>query len=432
MERENFNLTMLIGIVLVVALLLPRSVDEWWYLSRGQGGGERLFFGAYLGLCLRDWYGCFALNLTRKASRSVRKPIGYTAKHFRRPRWCPVGLFAMIVNPKTQRIAFFTTMGLSFKCVLGYGNRSTYASVAVAATVVELRFHAALGWHRCILMVWTLWSFALHPNVAPAARVVALVHSYAGSGLSRLRVARSFSFAADARVVLEAGIARSLYPRLVQRLAAGPDLLLFVSGALARLGFELVGVAFLLASPAAATPFRLIGVIFHLAIAVSTSIDFFDNRLILLATLFDTTSKPTRLPMPFLDLLLVRIYLVLLLWPVLRLTVEDFPLTPNALFPFSATQMALVKEVHAIYHIHAVSSDDLIVDLVAVFLQSSPTQPAQLYHADVWEAVNLVHAGHLDVAQRNLRRWLRRNRPLLIERRDGSWTTLDDIRIIKS
>ena len=415
--------------VVLTVVVLPRSVDEWWWMSFGcqRESTTRLFFGAYLLLCCRDYYGCFALNMTKKDWRSVRKPLGYDVQFLRRPRWCPLWFFGVLVAERTQRVAFcFTAAGSAVIAFLLPSSRLLCALVASAATLVELRFHSALGWHRCVLAVWTLWTFALDSSVAPAARVLALAHSYGGSGLSRLRIARPrFSFAEDSRIVLDAGVARSLFPKFVERLTRSSDIELFLSGFFSRVLFELISVFLLLVKLLSPFSFRVAAFLFHLGVAAATSIDFLENKVILLATLFDGAGVSTESHL--FDLILARIYGLALLYPVLRLGFEDFPFTHNALFPFSSSQMTKAKIFDHNFTMTA-SLKDHNVDLTVAFLQSSPTQPAQLWHPAVWNALKLTLSGRPQDAADHLADWLRTQRPLLVYV-DNTYKPLDTIAI---
>lgn len=414
-----------------IVLTLPAHIDSAFWNWRGHESpwSARLFYACYGLLYLRDWIDCYLGNLSPK--RGLRKPCWYPVRVYRRPRWCPSVILALAVRRQTQLVAFGTAVAGAFVLSAMPSVRQGRLVVAIASTLVELRFHAALGWHRCVMSLWTLWSYVLPPSTGPTARWLVAAHSYVGSGLCRLRVARTVQFAdlaAEARAVLEPARSRSLFPRLVDLLLRAPDVVLGLATALARIGFELFAV---LALPPLG--FRLCAVIFHQVIAVVTSIDFLENKVVLLATLVaddlrmhQSARQPDRTA-----LIAARSFAILLLWPVFTMR-EDFPMTPNALFPFSARQMCTVDKlafrIEASYGKHGPP-----IDLIQLFLQRSDAQPAQLYHREIWLAADALRqgareAGALDYAAETLASWLGRDCPLL-EPHDGVLRRLDNVTI---
>ena len=97
---------------MVAAAIVLRLPDNFWQRC-GESDKDRLLYAALLLMLLRDAYGCFFLNLTRRPARSIRKPLGYDAAVLRRPRWCPVPLLLRLCARKTQRLAFIVALGLS-------------------------------------------------------------------------------------------------------------------------------------------------------------------------------------------------------------------------------------------------------------------------------------------------------------------------------
>ena len=89
----------------MAAALILRLPDNFWQRCGG-GDKDRLLYAALILMLLRDAYGCFFLNLTRRPARSIRKPLGYDAAVLRRPRWCPVPLLLRLCARCTQRLAF--------------------------------------------------------------------------------------------------------------------------------------------------------------------------------------------------------------------------------------------------------------------------------------------------------------------------------------
>ena len=84
----------------VAAALVLRLPDDFWQRC-GESDTDRLLYAALLLMLLRDAYGCFFLNLTRRPARSIRKPLGYDAAVLRRPRWCPVPVLLRLCARKT-------------------------------------------------------------------------------------------------------------------------------------------------------------------------------------------------------------------------------------------------------------------------------------------------------------------------------------------
>lgn len=414
-----------------VVLTLPTRIDSAFWSWRGHESpwSARLFYACYGLLYVRDWIDCYLGNLSPK--RGLRKPCGYPVRVYRRPRWCPSVMLALAVKRQTQLVAFGTVVAGAFVLSAMPSARQGRLVVAIASTLVELRFHAALGWHRCVMSLWTLWSYVLPPSTAPTARWLVAAHSYAGSGICRLRVARTVHFAdlaAEARAILEPARFRSLFPRLVDFLLHAPDAVLGLATAVARIGFELFAV---LALPPLV--FRLCAVVFHQVIAVATSIDFLENKVVLLATLVadDLRMHPSERQPERSALIAARCFALFLLWPVFTMR-EDFPMTPNALFPFSARQMRTVEELtFRVEASHGKQGPPF--DLIQLFLQRSDAQPAQLYHREVWLAADALRRSAcedsaLDSVADTLAGWLYRDYPLF-EPHNGALRRLDNVTI---
>ena len=174
---------------MAAAAIVLRLPDNFWQRCGG-GDKDRLLYAALLLMLLRDAYGCFFLNLTRRPARSIRKPLGYDAAVLRRPRWCPVPLLLRLCARKTQRLAFIIALGGAAACA--WGADRLRVVVALAYSVVVLRFHAALGWHRDVLLLNTLWASALPEPCRATGRALALCHAYGGSGLRRLWTGGAF------------------------------------------------------------------------------------------------------------------------------------------------------------------------------------------------------------------------------------------------
>jgi len=367
-------------------------------------------------MLLRDAYGCFFLNLTRRPARSIRKPLGYDAAVLRRPRWCPVPLLLRFCARKTQRLAFAVALtGAAAVCVVDGG--ALRVAVALAYAVVELRFHAALGWHRDILLLNTLWASALPEPCRATGRALALCHAYGGSGLRRLWTGGAFD--GDALREVLRGARNGVVPTLTASAAKAPRRFLAIADAGARIGLELVGVAILLKyldDTRVRFTFRACAIAFHFGVALLTAIDFFENRVVLLVVAISDdllgggASTAAWSPWPS------RLFAFALLFPVLA-GVEHFPFTHNGLFPFSGRQMRVIREVcdrqgTLVATVRAVA---LPVDLARTFLGLGDAQPAQLWHP-VLAPLVLAAAGSREADTLRLRRgaeaWLK-TKPLV-------------------
>ena len=365
---------------MMAAALVLKLPDNFWQRC-GESNTDRLLYAALVLMLLRDAYGCFFLNLTRRPARSIRKPLGYDAAVLRRPRWCPVPLLLWLCARSTQRLAFIIALGgAAAVCVVDGG--ALRVAVALAYAVVELRFHAALGWHRDVLLLNTLWASALPGPCRATGRALALCHAYGGSGLRRLWTGRAFD--GDSLKEVLRGARNGVVPRLTAYAAKAPPRLLAIADAGARVGLELVGVGLLLAyldETRVRLTFRACAIGFHFGVALLTAIDFFENRVVLFVVaisddlLGGDASAAACSPWPS------RLFAFALLFPVLA-GIEHFPLTHNGLFPFSGRQMRAVREVcdrqgTLVATVRAVA---LPVDLARTFLGLGDAQPAQLWH----------------------------------------------------
>uniref|UniRef100_A0A7S3NNA6 Uncharacterized protein n=1 Tax=Aureoumbra lagunensis TaxID=44058 RepID=A0A7S3NNA6_9STRA len=439
------NYTILFAVTLVILFLPALEIEEWFWQSGGVKSQFELrtFYFFYFLLLVRDFYGCYLFNLSKTPIRSVSKPLSYAVSVFRRPRWCPVAVFRFLVGDDVQWAAFVLAMIGTF--ILGFLGHSQVLrlTVALAVTIVETRFNAALGWHRCLLPLWTLWTYLLPAQVSKSARVLVLMHSYGGSGLSRLRIARPIfsSLGSDLRLILVAAQQRSLFPRTVAFLAQAPEMLLLFFALIARIGFEIIAVALMFMQPSYRWIFNCVAIIFHQTVALITSIDFVENKLLLCIALLENFNvqqqqheqfNECNQQLSWITLCAARFYAVFLLAPILTLA-EDFPFTPNALFPFSEPQMKRITHLartryRLLAYINFSQITDHIlledrfcrghhelvtIDLAATYLQCSDTQPAQLYHRVIVRAVMLLDSSPQDAASL-LVRWLREDRPLLI------------------
>ena len=364
---------------MTAAAIVLRLPDNFWQRCGG-GDKDRLLYAALLLMLLRDAYGCFFLNLTRRPARSIRKPLGYDAAVLRRPRWCPVPVLLRLCARKTQRLAFVIALVGAAACAWGADDRLRVA-VALAYAVVELRFHAALGWHRDVLLLNTLWASALPEPCRATGRALALCHAYGGSGLRRLWTGGAFD--GDALREVLRGARNGVVPTLTAYAAKAPPRLLAIADAGARIGLELVGVAFLLKyldDTRVRLTFRACAIAFHFGVALLTAIDFFENRVVLFVGLIVddlavSVSSGTCSPWPS------RLFAFALLFPVLA-GVEHFPFTHNGLFPFSGRQMRAVREVCDRQGTLVATAKvvALPVDLARTFLGLGDAQPAQLWH----------------------------------------------------
>ena len=365
---------------MLAAALVLRPPDNFWQRCGG-GDTDRLLYAALVLMLLRDAYGCFFLNLTRRPARSIRKPLGYDAAVLRRPRWCPVPLLLRLCARSTQRLAFAVALiGAAAVCVVDGG--ALRVVVALAYAIVELRFHAALGWHRDVLLLNTLFASALPEPCRATGRALALCHAYGGSGLRRLWTGGAFD--GDALREVLRGARNGVVPKLTAYAAKAPRRLLAAADAGARIGLELVGVALLLKyldDTRVRLTFRACAIAFHFGVALLTAIDFFENRVVLFVVAISDDllggGASTAACSPWSS----RLFAFALLFPVLA-GVEHFPFTHNGLFPFSGRQMRAVREVcdrqgTLLATVRAVS---LPVDLARTFLGLGDAQPAQLWH----------------------------------------------------
>ncbi len=365
---------------MAAAALILKLPDNFWQRC-GESNTDRLLYAALLLMLLRDAYGCFFLNLTRRPARSIRKPLGYDAAVLRRPRWGPVPVLLRLCAKKTQRLAFAVVLaGAAAVCVVDGG--ALRVAVALAYAVVELRFHAALGWHRDVLLLNTLWASALPEPCRATGRALALCHAYGGSGLRRLWTGGAFD--GDALREVLRGARNGVVPKLTASAAKAPPRLLAAVDAGARIGLELVGVGLLLAyldETRVRLTFRACAIAFHFGVALLTAIDFFENRVVLFVVAISDdllgggASTAACSPWPS------RLFAFALLFPVLA-GIEHFPFTHNGLFPFSGRQMRYVREVcdrqgTLVATVRAVA---LPVDLARTFLGLGDAQPAQLWH----------------------------------------------------
>ena len=365
---------------MAVAAIVLKLPDNFWQRCDG-GDTDRLLYAALVLMLLRDAYGCFFLSLTRRPARSIRKPLGYDAAVLRRPRWCPVPLLLRLCARSTQRLAFAVALG-GAAAVCAVDNSALRVAVALAYAVVELRFHAALGWHRDVLLLNTLWASALPEPCRATGRALALCHAYGGSGLRRLWTGGAFD--GDALREVIRGVRNGVVPKLTAYAAKAPRRFLAIADAGARIGLELVGVGLLLAyldDTRVRLTFRACAIAFHFGVALLTAIDFFENRVVLfVVTISDDllgggASTAACSPWPS------RLFAFALLFPVLA-GVEHFPFTHNGLFPFSGRQMRAVREIcdrrgTLVATVRAVA---LPVDLARTFLGLGDAQPAQLWH----------------------------------------------------
>ena len=362
----------------MAAALVLRLPDNFWQRC-GESDTDRLLYAALLLMLLRDAYGCFFLNLTRRPARSIRKPLGYDAAVLRRPRWCPVPLLLRLCARSTQRLAFAVALASAAACA--WGADRLRVVVALAYAVVELRFHAALGWHRDVLLLNTLFASALPEPCRATGRALALCHAYGGSGLRRLWTGGAFD--GDSLKEVLRGARNGVVPKLTASAAKAPRRFLAAVDAGARIGLELVAVAILLKYLEATRvrfTFRACAIAFHFGVALLTAIDFFENRVVLFVGLIVddlavSVSSGTCSSWPS------RLFAFALLFPVLA-GVEHFPFTHNGLFPFSGRQMRAVREVcdRQGTLLATVRGVALPVDLARTFLGLGDAQPAQLWH----------------------------------------------------
>ena len=365
---------------MAAAAIVLRLPDNFWQRCGG-GDKDRLLYAALMLMLLRDAYGCFFLNLTRRPARSIRKPLGYDAAVLRRPRWCPVPVLLRLCARKTQRLAFVIALVGAAACA--WGADRLRVVVALAYAVVELRFHAALGWHRDVLLLNTLVASALPEPCRATGRALALCHAYGGSGLRRLWTGGTFD--GDSLKEVLRGARNGVVPKLTAYAAKAPLWLLAAVDAGARIGLELVGVALLLKyldDTRVRVTFRACAIAFHFGVALLTAIDFFENRVVLFVVAISDdllgggASAAACSPWPS------RLFAFALLFPVLA-GVEHFPFTHNGLFPFSGRQMRAVREVcdrQGALLATTTRSVALPVDLARTFLGLGDAQPAQLWH----------------------------------------------------
>jgi len=365
---------------MLAAALVLRLPDNFWQRCGG-GDTDRLLYAALLLMLLRDAYGCFFLNLTRRPACSIWKPLGYNAAILRRPRWCPIPLLLRLCAQNTQRLAFAVALGgAAAVCVVDSG--ALRVVVALAYAVVELKFHAALGWHRDVLLLNTLVASALPEPCRATGRALALCHAYGGSGLRRLWIGGACD--GDSLKEVLRGARNGVVPKLTAYAAKAPPRLLAAVDAGARIGLELVGVGLLLAyldDTRVRVTFRACAIAFHFGVALLTAIDFFENRVVLFVVAISDdllgggASAAACSPWPS------RIFAFALLFPVLA-GIEHFPFTHNGLFPFSGRQMRAVREVCDRQGTLLATAKvvALPVDLARTFLGLGEAQPAQLWH----------------------------------------------------
>ena len=404
--------------VFALAALLLALPDAFYTSVDGGAATSRLFYASLVLLLLRDFRGCFTGNLTRRPAASVRKPLGYRAAFLRRPRWCPPRLLRLLCADGCQRCAFAAAVaGAAVAASSPDARAPLRVGVAAAYLVVELRFHAALGWHRDVLCAWTLVAEALPAGCRPTLRVLALAHSYGGSGYRRWR-AGGGPDAAALRAVFE-GATKSgnvVAPRLADIGRGLPDAALLALDGASRAGLEIFGVGFLIAgrrSPGVRGGFRAAAAAFHVAVGLATAIDFLENRVVLLAGFVgDDASAPVAAPSC--STLAARLYALALFLPVAA-GCEHFPLTHNGLFPYSGSQMAALRRSlgrGARLVASAPGAGD--VDLAAAFLGLGAAQPAQVWHPVLAPAA-LAFAETGDGAKlaADAATWLRDARPLV-------------------
>ncbi|KAH8064738.1 hypothetical protein JL722_1618 [Aureococcus anophagefferens] len=219
--------------------------------------------------------------------------------------------------------------------------RARRVGVAAAYLVVELRFHAALGWHRDVLCAWTLVAERC-PRAAGRRRACSRAHSYGGSGYRRWR-AGGGPDAAALRAVFEGAATGGnvVAPRLADIGRGLPDAALVALDGASRAGLEILGVGFLIAgrrSPGVRGGFRAAAAAFHFAVGLATAIDFLENRVVLLAGFVGDDARAP-VAAPSCSTLAARLYALALFLPVAA-GCEHFPLTHNGLFPYSGSQMA--------------------------------------------------------------------------------------------
>ena len=246
---------------MVAAAIVLRLPDNFWQRC-GESDTDRLLYAALILMLLRDAYGCFFLNLTRRPARSIRKPLGYDAAVLRRPRWCPVPLLLRLC---AKDAAARVRHSPGRRGCVRLGADRLRVVVALAYAIVELRFHAALGWHRDVLLLNTLFASALPEPCRATGRALALCHAYGGSGLRRLWTGGAFD--GDALREVLRGARNGVVPKLTASAAKAPPRLLAVADAGARVGLELVGVGLLLAyldDTRVRLTFRACAIAFHL------------------------------------------------------------------------------------------------------------------------------------------------------------------------
>ncbi|KAJ1448593.1 hypothetical protein M885DRAFT_623276 [Pelagophyceae sp. CCMP2097] len=369
----------------------------------------RVFYAVYGAACMKDWLGVFYGGLTNRPGDAVRKPLGYKANVLRRPLWCSAGLLRTICADETQKLAFsLVVLGCAAAAAAPDAPWAWALRLLIACcgTAVEVRFHAATGWHRFLLGVNFLWSYTLPAAAGPPARLLALAHAYGGSGATRLRAqglrAAVCGAGAEMRVLLEAARASGnvIYPRLNDALLAAPDAALSLAGAAGRMGFEVVFVtAVLLRSRDARLriAFRVAALCFHQGIALCLAVDFVENKLMLLCALVDEVGwSDAALDWP--AAVWLAVFSAGLVLPVL-LEIEAFPGTHWGLFPYSAPQIqALRQSVGRNSRVRMLATTrgrigapgDLDgayhIDLAPVCLGCSDVQPAQFYNRAVFGA----------------------------------------------
>ena len=403
----------------------------------------RSFYGVVVAIYVHNYLGLFYGCLTRRSGASMRKPVDVRdICVLRRPLWCPPWLLRLLCGVAVQRLAFFSAVvGAAALFVGGAawdgGGGAAPTSwavarvfVAVCVCVVELGMHAARGFHRWVLLANLVAAAALPPSAVPAAQVLALAHSYGGSGVVRLRVRGARAALGPGgggalRHVLEScrrGGNVVVAPAVSAALATAPAAVLDVLELASRVAFELGGVLAILVAPdLAVVPFCGAAVLFHLGIAAATAIHFLENQALLLHLCATFRYAAPSGGAAWLGL---AAYAGALAFPVLAL-VEAFPLTHNGLFPFSEAQMGLVRaRLGSRFRLVATVHGDAAAascDVAATCLGCSARQPAQVLDAAVWRAV-LAHApadsrrgdpaADYDALGRALAAWLARDAPL--------------------
>jgi len=425
LEKRSYNLNMDTFMALtVIGCVAALPIHLFVRCGAENDQAARVFYATIAMLHVRDYAGCFYGNFSRKKGDSVRKPLGYKADVLRRPCWISPWLLRRVCSDAIQILAFAACFVGACICALKIEVAGCRVGVAVCYTIVELKFHAALGWHRNVLSLATAWSFALPRDYGPTARVFVLVHSYGGSGVRRMLTGGIRNGGASLREVFRGAVVagNSLWPRLTLLCAEDTPLaLLTFMDFMSRVGLEIVGVLWLLydqQNPKTRATFRALAASFHQVVAVTTAIDFMENRLILLAMLCDDYWSST-------DVMAVeghneyaaRLFLLALALPVV-LAVEHFPFGHQGLFPYNEKQIKRIREIFLdgkTILVGTVSGQDAImpVNLGCAFLGVSPTLPAQMYHKQMFHAFEIADARTIESARVFCDAWLKHARPLV-------------------